>query len=123
MNSAPEPRNAARPATAGRPALCVVLLVLCTLLGMSLDPCASAARGAEPRPAVSTVPEPVGEGHHDTAMAAHPSSARAGRRAAGPGPGAGTDLRASRPPYAGAVARSTNAPATPPTPRRVVLRC
>ncbi|MFF5090289.1 hypothetical protein [Streptomyces niveus] len=123
MNRVPEPRSAARPATAGRPAMCVVLLVLCTLLGMSLDPCASAARGAEPRPAASTVPEPVGEGHHDTAMAAHPSSARAGRRAAGAGPDAGADRRKTRPPYGGAVARSRHTPATPPTPRRVVLRC
>lgn len=124
MNSAPEPRSAARPATAGRGALCVVLLVLSALLGMSLDPCASAARGAEPRPAVSTVPEPVGEGHHDTAMAAQPSSARAGRRAAGADPAAATDRRASRPPYGGsAVASSTTAPASPPAPRRVVLRC
>ncbi|MET9551856.1 hypothetical protein [Streptomyces sp. NPDC006645] len=122
MNSALEPRSAARPATAGRGPLCVVLMVLCALLGMSLDPCASAARGAEPRPAASTVPEPVGEGHHDTAMAAQPSSSRAGRRAAGTG--AGADLRASlRPPYGGVVARSADAPGTPPAPRRVVLRC
>ncbi|MEV4994527.1 hypothetical protein [Streptomyces niveus] len=123
MNRVPEPRSAARPATAGRPGVCVVLLVLCALLGMSLDPCASAARGAEPRPAASTAPEPVGEGHHDTAMAAHPSSARAGRRAVGAGPAAGAEQRAARPPYGGAVARSGHAPATPPTPRRVVLRC
>ncbi|MFC8079683.1 hypothetical protein ACFUN8_29615 [Streptomyces sp. NPDC057307] len=121
MNSALEPLSA-RPATAGRPAMCVVLLVLCTLLGMSLDPCASAARGAEPRPAVSTVPEPAGEGHHDTtAMAAQSASARAGRGAAGPS--AGKRERAARPPYGGAVAPSGNTPAAPPATRRVVLRC
>ncbi|MET4921917.1 hypothetical protein P3L51_06055 [Streptomyces sp. PSRA5] len=121
MNSALEPRGA-RPATAGRPAMCVVLLVLCALLGMSLDPCAPAVRGAEPRPAVSTVPEPAGEGHHDTtALAAQLAPAGAGRGAAGPG--AGTRGRASHPPYGGAVAPSGNAPAAPPAVRRVVLRC
>ncbi|MFI6079776.1 hypothetical protein ACIBBB_02035 [Streptomyces sp. NPDC051217] len=120
MNSAPEPHSA-RPAAAGRSAVrLATLLVLCTLLGMSLDPCASAARGAEPRPAVSTVPEPVGEGHHDTAMAAQPASARA-RRGAGPGPRTGR--RAPRPPYGGAFAASRKGPVAPPAARCVVLRC
>lgn len=123
MNSAPQPRSH-RPATAGcTPARALVpLLVLLALLGMSLDPCASAARGAEPRPAASTPPEPGGEGHHDTAMAAQPASARTARRAAGPR--AGRDRVPSRPPYGGsAVAPSTSGPVTAPTVRRVVLRC
>ncbi|MEV0779977.1 hypothetical protein ACIBLA_04095 [Streptomyces sp. NPDC050433] len=121
MNSAPEPRSA-RPATAGRPAVRVVtLLVLCTLLGMLLDPSASPARGTEPRPAVSTAPEPTGEGHHDTAMAAQSASAGAGRGATGPR--AGAERRAPRPPYGGDAARSRNGSAAPPTARRVVLRC
>lgn len=121
MNSAPQPRSA-RAATAGRPAVCVLaLLVLCTLLGMSLDPGASAARGAEPRPAASTVPEPAGEGHHDTAMAAQPAAARAGRGATGPS--AGADRRTTRPPYGGVFAPSRKGPAAPPAARRVVLRC
>ncbi|GGK10665.1 hypothetical protein GCM10011583_48490 [Streptomyces camponoticapitis] len=121
MNSAPEPHSA-RPVATGRTTVrLVTLLVLCTLLGMSLDPCASAARGAEPRPAVSTVPEPLGEGHHDTAMAAQSASARAGR---GAGPGRRTGRRAApRPPYGGAFPPSRKGPAAPPAARCVVLRC
>ncbi|WP_329037172.1 hypothetical protein OIE71_28275 [Streptomyces sp. NBC_01725] len=123
MNSALEPRSP-RPATAGRPPAraVVLLLVLLALLGMSLDPCASAARGAEPRPAASTPPEPAGEGHHDTAMAAQPASARAGSRAAGPR--AGRDRSPSRPPYGGSAAASSGTgPVAAPPVRRVVLRC
>ncbi|WP_405675259.1 hypothetical protein OG292_05500 [Streptomyces sp. NBC_01511] len=121
MNSTPEPRSA-RPAAAGRHPVCVVvLLVLFALLGMSLDPCASAARGTEPRPAASTPPEPAGEGHHDTAMAAQPAPARTGR--GGAGPRAGSDRGATAPPYGGAVAPSGNGPAGPPPARCVVLRC
>ncbi|WP_405793238.1 hypothetical protein [Streptomyces sp. NBC_01506] len=123
MNSAPEPRSA-RPATAGRPPVrvAVLLLALLALLGMSLDPCASAARGTEPRPAASTPPEPAGEGHHDTAMAAQPAQARPNRRGAA-GPRAGTGRRPSRPRYGGAVAPSGNGPALPPPARCAVLRC
>lgn len=130
MNSAREPRSA-RPATAGRPPARVVvpLLVLLALLGMSLDPCASAARGTEPRPATSPPPEPTptststGEGHHDTAMAAQQAQARTGRGAAGPQ--AGSERRPSRPPYGGSavIAPSKGGPATAPAVRRVVLRC
>ncbi|MFD3521088.1 hypothetical protein [Streptomyces sp. NPDC058653] len=121
MNSAPGPHSA-RPAPAGRSVVrLVTLLVLCILLGMSLDPCASAARGAEPRPAASTVPEPAGEGHHDTAMAAQPAAARAARGAAGAR--TGTGRRAPRPPYGGALAPSRTGPVAPPVARCPVLRC
>ncbi|MFD3921834.1 hypothetical protein [Streptomyces sp. NPDC058595] len=123
MNSAPQPRSP-RPATAGRPAArAVMLLVLFALLGMPLNPCGTAARGAEPRPAASTPPEPAGEGHHDTAVAAQSVPARAGRRAAGPD--AGRDRRPARPPYGGpaAVPPSRSGPVAAPPPRRVVLRC
>lgn len=123
MNSALEPRSP-RPATAGRPPAraVVLLLVLLALLGMSLDPCASAARGAEPRPAGSTPPEPAGEGHHDTATAAQPASARTGRGATGPR--AERDSRPTRPLYGGAaVASSRSGPVAAPPVRRAVLRC
>ncbi|MEU0957277.1 hypothetical protein ABZ353_33865 [Streptomyces niveus] len=123
MNSAPEPRSP-RPATAGRPPAraVVLLLVLLALLGMSLDPCASAVRGAEPRPAASTPPEPAGEGHHDTAVAAQTAPARTGRRAVGPR--AGGDSRPSRPPYGrSAAAPPRSGPVAAPPVRRMVLRC
>lgn len=96
MNSAPEPHSA-RPAATGRTTVrLVTLLVLCTLLGMSLDPCASAARGAEPRPAVSTVPEPLGRAI--TTPRWPPSPRRPGpdaawARAAGPAAGRRPALR------------------------------
>ncbi|MFD3488184.1 hypothetical protein [Streptomyces sp. NPDC058665] len=122
MNSAPEIHRARPAGRSERSAVrLVTLLVLCALLGMSLDSCASAARGAEPRPAASTVPEPVGEGHHDTAVAAQPTSGRGGR-GAGPGPRR-TRRPAPRPPYGGAFAPSVKGPVAPPAVRCVVLRC
>ncbi|MDX3854270.1 hypothetical protein [Streptomyces sp. AK02-01A] len=115
---------AVRAAVAARRAALVTLLVLSALLGMSLD--SRPARGAEPPPPASAVPDPASEGQQDTSETEQSPpgrTERAGRTQrveplTGPGPSAGReqDARTGR-------ATSARAPRAPGDTCCVVLRC
>ncbi|MEU3183469.1 hypothetical protein ABZ707_04545 [Streptomyces sp. NPDC006923] len=115
---------AVRAAVAARRAVLVTLLVLTALLGMSLD--ARPARGVEPPPPASAIPDPAGEGQQDTSESEQSPAGRterAGRAQrvkplTGPGSsaGRGQDARTGR-------AASARPPRAPGDTCCVVLRC